>query len=86
MIMGMTDEQAQAFLEKISATTIANQAVLKCMILGLPIDVDNVILCVGDFIDPSNPAFAGLIEEIDRAIVHMVENSAMSFGNSPGHA
>ena len=86
MIMGMTDDQAQAFLEKISATAIANQAVLKCIVLGLPLDVDNVILCVGDFIDPANSNFAGLIDEIEKAIVHTVEHGATRLGNGPGHA
>jgi hypothetical protein len=86
MIMGMSDEKAQAFLEKISATAIANQAVLKCIVLGLPLDVDNVILCVGDFVDPDNPNFAGLIEEIEKAIVHTVQNGAVNFGRGPGHA
>lgn len=86
MIMGMSDEQAQAFLEKISATAIANQAVLKCIVLGLPLDVDNVILCVGDFIDPGNANFAGLIEEIEKAIVHTVESRAVRIGSGPGHA
>jgi hypothetical protein len=86
MMMGMSDEQAQAFLEKISATAIANQAVLRCIVLGLPIEVDNVVLCVGDFIDPSNANFAGLIDEIEKAIVHTVQNGAAGFGNGPGHA
>lgn len=86
MIMGMSDEEAQAFLEKISGTAIANQAVLRCIVLGLPVNVDNVILCVGDFVDPSNKNFAGLILEIEKAIVNTVENGRMQFGNGPGHA
>lgn len=86
MIMGMSDEQAQAFLEKISATAIANQAVLKCIVLGLPLNIDNVILCVGDFVDPTNANFAGLIEEVEKAIIHTVHSGAVRFGNGPGHA
>lgn len=86
MIMGMNDEQAQAFLEKISATAISNQAVLKCIVLGLPLDVDNVILCVGDFVDPRDANFAGLMDEIEKAIVQTVQNGAVRFGRGPGHA
>ena len=86
MIMGMTDEEAQACMEKISATAIAKQAVLKCIVVGWPLNVDNVILCVGDFIDPTNKHFSRLIDEIEKAIVHTVENGILGFDNGPGHA
>ena len=64
MIQGMDEDEATRFIERISATAIVNQAVLRCMLLGLPVDPDNVILCVGDFIDPTNAQFAGVIDQI----------------------
>ena len=68
MILGMDDLEATRFIERISATAIVNQAVLRCMITGLPLNADNVILCVGDFIDPSNEQFGDIIEQILLAI------------------
>ena len=73
MMMGMNDADLQAFLERISATAIANQAILKCQLSGFPMTTDNVILFVGDFIDPQQPGFAGLISEIEKAIEAVVE-------------
>jgi hypothetical protein len=56
------------FLERISATTIVNQAVIKCSIAGVPVTQENVILFVGDFADPSEPDHAGLITQIEQTI------------------
>lgn len=56
------------FLERISATAIVNQAVIKCSIAGVPVTQDNVIFFVGDFADPSKPEHARLIEQIERSI------------------
>ncbi len=68
MLTGMTDLERNAFLERISATVIANQAFLKCSISGNPITADNVVAYVGDFLDPTNPALQGLVERISYAI------------------
>lgn len=65
---GMSDNEAHDFHEKVAATAIANQAVLRCMILGMPVTIDNVILCVSDFVDPTDYRFGGLIEQVQRAI------------------
>lgn len=73
MILGMTETELQAFIERISATAIANQAVLKCHLRGIPVTTDNVILFVGDFIDPTKPEFEGLINAIETAIEQIVE-------------
>lgn len=67
-MQGMSPQEAQAFHEKVAATAIANQAVLRCMLLGMPVNVDNVILCVSDFVDPTDYRFGGLIEQVQRAI------------------
>ena len=64
MILGMDNHEATAFIERISAVAIVNQAALRCIALSLPLTADNVILLVGDFFDPDNPEFAGLINEI----------------------
>ncbi len=65
---GLTEQEAQDLQEKVAATTIANQAVLRCMILGMPVTVDNVILCVSDFVDPADCRFGSLIEHVQHAI------------------
>jgi hypothetical protein len=73
MILGMNEAQLQTFIERISATAIANQAVLRCHLRGIPLTTDNIILFVGDFIDPSKPEFTGLIGRIEMAIEEVVE-------------
>jgi hypothetical protein len=73
MLTGMTDLERNAFLERISATAIANQAFLKCSISGMPITADNVTLFVGDFIDPENPALQELVEKIGDAIDEVMD-------------
>jgi len=73
VILGMSETELQAFIERISATAIANQAVLKCHLRGVPITVDNVILFVGDFIDPAKPEFETLISQIEIAIEQIVD-------------
>lgn len=73
MILGMNEAELQAFIERISATAIANQAILKCYLRGVPMTTDNVILFVGDFIDPTRPEFTGLIGRIEMAIEDVIE-------------
>lgn len=67
-MQGMSEKEAQDFQEKVAAATIANQAVLRCLILGMPATIDNVILCVSDFVDPADPRFESLIEQVQQAI------------------
>jgi hypothetical protein len=66
------DEGARLF-ERIGATAIANQAILKCTVAGVPLTVDNVILFVGDFVDPEQPATLGLLERINSAIEEVID-------------
>jgi hypothetical protein len=73
MILGMSEIELEAFVERISATAIANQAVLKCYLRGVPLTTDNVVLFVGDFIDPSREEFTGLICKIELAIEEVIE-------------
>jgi hypothetical protein len=75
--MGMTTEAASEFLERISATAIVNQAILKCAVADLPITSENVVLMLGDFIDPSQPNFQGLIENIDKTIDEVLEAAVL---------
>ena len=82
MIFGMSEPQLKAFIERISATAIANQAVLKCYLRGIPLTTDNVILFVGDFIDPSKPEFTSLIGRIEMAIEDVVERPLLA-ANKP---
>lgn len=69
---GLNDFEMQEFMERISATTIANQAILKCSLAGMPLTADNVILFIGDFFDPGQPQFEGLVAKIEAAIDEVV--------------
>jgi hypothetical protein len=62
----MNDAKARQFGDKIAATAIVNNAVVRCTHLGLPINHDNVILCIGDFFDPGDADFTGVIVEIEH--------------------
>lgn len=73
MLTGMTELERNAFLERISATAIANQAFLKCSISGLPITAENVTLFVGDFLDPENPDLQELVQKIGDAIDEVMD-------------
>ena len=65
---GMTKDEVQDFLERISATTIVNQAAFKCLSLGIPLKPENVEFFVGDFFDPEKPELAGLLVIIRTAL------------------
>lgn len=69
----MTEEEGLRLFERIGATAIANQAILKCTIAGFPLTVDNAILFVGDFVDPERPACANLVEMIGLAIEEVID-------------
>jgi len=64
---GMTEDEVQDFLERISATTIVNQAAFNAF-LGIPQKPGNVELLVGDFFDPKKPELAGLLGRIRTAL------------------
>ncbi len=66
--MTLAGEKLNRLLLKISATTIVNQAIIKCSIVGLPVSVDNAILFIGDFFDPDDADFADLIAEIEHVL------------------
>ena len=68
MLTGMSVDDNNDFLEKISATAIVNQAILKCLISGVQLDHDSVIAFIGDYADPTDPAYLGLIVQIQRTI------------------
>ncbi len=73
LLPGMTEEEGLRLFERIGATAIANQAILKCTIAGFPLTVDNVILFVGDFVDPTRGACANLVEMIGLAIEEVID-------------
>ena len=72
---GMSD----TFQNRITATTIVNQAVMKCLLLGIPANADNIVRLIGDFFDPQNPDFGPLVDELMIAIN---EVAALSVGRS----
>jgi len=63
-----SSDELRTLNEKIAATAIVNNAVIRCQLAGLPVSVDNVILCVADFFDPTDPKFSGLIRQIERML------------------
>lgn len=69
----MTEEEGLRLFERIGATAIANQAILKCTIAGFPLTVENVILFVGDFVDPTIGACANIVEMIGIAIEEVID-------------
>lgn len=73
MLPGMTEEEGKRLFERIGATAIANQAILKCTVAGFPLTVDNVILFVGDFIDPARGTCENLVEMIGLAIEEVID-------------
>ena len=72
MLPGMTEIESLRLFERIGATAIANQAILKCTVAGFPLTVDNAIVFVGDFVDPTNLGAHGLITKITTAIEEVV--------------
>lgn len=77
MLPGMSATESARLFERISATAIANQAILKCSLAGAPLTVDNVILFVGDFVQPDEPAVMGLMDRITNAIQEVIDCKAL---------
>jgi hypothetical protein len=73
VLPGMTEAESIRLFERIGATAIANQAILKCTVAGYPLTVENAILFVGDFVDPTRPEVASLVEMIEVAIEEVVD-------------
>lgn len=83
MILGMTESELQEFIERIAATAIANQAILKCYFHEVPLTTDNVLRFVGDFVDPTKTEFIGLLAKIELEIEDVVERPWPVFGEFP---
>lgn len=72
MLFGTEETEQKAFAERIAATAIVNQAAIKCLINGLPINEQNVVRLIGDFVDPSRPDARGLIDAIMKEIDELI--------------
>lgn len=59
-------------MRRITATAIANQAILKCTLAGVPLTIDNAIYFVGDFFDPKDEGAEELALDIEKAIAEVV--------------
>lgn len=70
--MALSGDKLHQLLLRISAATIANQAIIKCSLSGIPLTADNAILFVGDFFDPADEDFAELIPEIETALTSVI--------------
>lgn len=71
-MLGLQNELTESLLRKIAATAIANQAILKCTLAGVPLTIDNAIYFVGDFFDPEAEGAEALALEIEKAIAEVV--------------
>lgn len=80
MVLRMSESTADAFLERISATAIVNQAILKCSLAGLPVTSDNVVRLIGDFMDPEEPQFESLSRQIDATIDDIFDTAELISG------
>jgi len=78
VLPGMTQAEGIRLFERIGATAIANQAILKCTVAGYPLTIDNAILFVGDFVDPTKPEVASLVELIGIAIGEVIDCRGMA--------
>jgi len=74
MLLRLGDVGADKFQSRMYATTIVNHAVNRCIIIGLDLTEDNVILCVGDFFDPNDITFENLIDEILVAVHELFDH------------
>lgn len=68
----ISNDNLSSFWKRIIATTIANNAVLKCLLNGVPLTEDTIIAFVGDFFDPEDPRFDPLSEDILKAIGEII--------------
>ncbi|MGN7295387.1 hypothetical protein [Rhizobium sp. SAFR-030] len=69
----MNADDFNKFVEKVAAAAIANQAILKCSLRGIPVSVDAVIPFVGDFLQPDNPRFHHLALLVQRTLEEMLD-------------
>jgi hypothetical protein len=65
--------------DRITAAVIVNNAVLKCLLSGLPPTGDNITLMVGDFFDPNDEKHEGLVSALLLAIEEMSALGAKSY-------
>lgn len=72
MLFGLDNAELEEFAGRIAATTIVNQAAVKCFAKGLPLTEENLVLLIGDFIDPARPGSEDLVNLISKAIDELV--------------
>jgi len=71
--MNIKDKATLELLTRICATAIANQAILKCSLAGVPLSVDSVLAFVGDFFDPKNESLNGVMAQIEDSIAAVLQ-------------
>ena len=74
MLFGLKNAELEEFAGRIAATAIVNQAAIKCLAAGLPLTAENIVLLVGDFVDPNRPGSEELVEQISRAVDEIAVN------------
>ena len=71
--MNIKDKATLELLTRVCATAIANQAILKCSLAGVPLSVDSVLPFVGDFYSPENESLNGVTAQIEDAIAAVLQ-------------
>lgn len=81
ILLRLDEDESQAFLDRIAATAIVNQAAIKFMMLGLPANGENVTRLIGDIFDPLDPRHDRLLDKVLFAIHEVAGLSAL--GQNP---
>lgn len=68
-----SDEEFQRFIDTIAATTLANNAMITCMLAGVKVTAENVIPVVGRIVDPKFPSYEQLILAVEAQRAATVE-------------
>lgn len=71
----MTDEEMRHFIDTVAAMTMANNAMIACLMAGVPCTMEHVVSVVGRAMNPDNPHFEEMALAIDRQRAATVDNA-----------
>ncbi len=71
----MTDEEMRHFIDTVAAMTMANNAMVACLMAGVPCTAEHVISVAGRVINPDSPHFEALALAIERQREATVDNA-----------
>lgn len=56
----MTEEEILHFVDTVSASTLANKAMLACMLANKPVTIENCLVAAGPWLNPDSEHFERL--------------------------